>query len=166
MKTTTKYWLIATVLMLVMLSIAVILAKPIFGSQEYEPEVQLERYQSFSGLLTERIESQQAYIDKLETELGNIRSLGYIPWKNETELRRWLETYGVAGEKYEADSHDCDDFAIKLSTIAYRHVRLIWVERKENESGFDHMMNGALVNGRIWLIEPQTNILYYEETLD
>lgn len=76
------------------------------------------------------------------------------PFPNLSTLITWLDNDDTNEQRYIADIHDCDDFAMDLQKAAMEDGYLINIQFDLEE---EHALNSAIIGNIVVFIEPQTD---------
>lgn len=111
----------------------------------------IEALEVHAGLLSSENERLKADIGKLKAELAlhQLAPKGLRVFKNQHELRSWLEANPVSENISHLREYDCDDYAIDLARAAANDG--YWVGLGANKY---HMFAWAIVGNRLYHIEP------------
>ncbi len=79
-----------------------------------------------------------------------------VEFKNLTELKLFLDESKINLNKYVNTTYDCDDFAreLQIEALKWRDGRILNVQTNDSNR---HMFNNAIIAGKVYKIEPQTD---------
>jgi len=84
-------------------------------------------------------------------------------FESPAELGAFIATDWTNFKLYQAQTHDCDDFAREFQREALQAGYLVNVQLTNNGA---HMQNLAIIQNEMYLIEPQTDVFWKYGSLD
>jgi len=96
----------------------------------------------------------QLQAEKKKTEMATKRIVR--EFESERELMQWLAQDKTDEMEWKEREFDCDDFALTLAKNALRDGYFISIQYDARGAGGEgHLLNSTIIQGKLYLIEPQ-----------